>query len=158
MRAIDPIGRMVDTDQVWWWQLPDSASAAEVRHACYRNALSEIACSSKVRVVRAAVSEVLAAFAWCVQKDGRQAPSRRGEIRSQVLLDWAMISGDREVQRAADWLWREVLRHHRPEWEAEVKKLIDRWNDPASPLHDLRRRLGATTTNRDGPPHAIRAS
>lgn len=57
MRAIDPSGNIVDTDQVWWWQLPDSATPAEVRQACFRNALSEVACSSRTREVNAAISE-----------------------------------------------------------------------------------------------------
>ncbi|MBR0647494.1 hypothetical protein [Plastoroseomonas hellenica] len=141
MRAIDPHGNFVDTDQVWWWQLPDSASPAEVRQACYRNAVAEVACASKVGEVRGAITEVLAAYAWVVQREGRKAPRKRGELRVHALLDWALINRDPDVQKASDRLWREVLRHHRAEWEAEARTLMERWNDPASPLRGLRRRM-----------------
>lgn len=141
MRSIDPSGNIVDTDQVWWWQLPDTASPAEVRQACFRNALSEVACASEVHDVLGAVTRVIGTFAFALAREGRQALRREGTLRVQAMVDWAMISEDREVQGAVDLLWREVLQHHRDRWEEEAQKLIDRWNDPTSPLHDLRRRL-----------------
>lgn len=107
---------------------------------CHRNVLSQVAAGA--RCARSSANlRGAAAFAWVVQREGRKAPRTRGEIRTQAILDWALVNRDPEVQKAADALWREVLRHHRAAWECEAQNLIARWNDPTSPLHDLRRRL-----------------
>lgn len=140
MRALDPTGQIVETDQVWWWQLPDVATQAEVRMICSRNALSEVASASKQPEVRLAIVDLLSHYAMAVSDDDAE-PRHSGELQIQCLLDWSLVHPDPDVQEAADALWREVLEHHRRDWEMQTRRLVDRWNDPLSPLHNLRRRL-----------------
>lgn len=139
MRAIDPTGNIIEAPYLWWWQLPDNAPPAEVRMICASNALTEVASRSRTPVVRVAIVDVLAAYALAM--DGQERALRhRGEIRLPMLLDRALVHPDRDVQKVAAGLWRAVLDHHRAEWEAEAQRLVAKWNDTASLLHDLRKR------------------
>jgi hypothetical protein len=127
VRSIDAAGNLVDSNLVWWWELPDGAPEAEVRMTCARNALSEIASASKAGAVRLAVVDLVATYALAVDEE-QWLPCQRGQIRMQTLLDWALPYPDRGVQDAADELWREVLTQHRAEWMAETQRLVARWN------------------------------
>ncbi|MBR0666388.1 hypothetical protein GXW71_18655 [Roseomonas hellenica] len=138
MREIGPDGNIVEAAPVWWWQLPDGALQSELRMVCARNALTVIAAGSRAPTVRVAIVDVLAAYALAMDRQPL-ARRHRGQIRLQTLLDWALVHPDRDLQKVAADLWREVLKHHRPEWEAEARRLMANWNDPASPLRDLRR-------------------
>lgn len=125
MRAIDPAGNVTETPDVWWWQLPDNAPPSAVRMICARNALTEVASRSRAATVRVAIVDVLATYAIAMDRHER-APWHHGEIRLQTLLDWALVHPDRDLQNVATGLWREVLNHHRAEWEAEAQRLVAR--------------------------------
>lgn len=107
---------------------------------CASNALTEVASRSRALTVRVAIVEVLASYALALDGQGH-APRHQGEIRLRTLLDWALVHPDRDVQTVAAALWRAVLTHHRAEWEAEAQRLMARWNDTASLLHDLKTRI-----------------
>lgn len=139
MRAIDRAGNIVEVPYLWWWQLPDDAPPAAVRMICASNALTEVASRSRAPMVRMAIVEVLAAYALAIDEEER-APRHHGQIRLQTLLDWALVHPDRDVQNVAAGLWREVLNHHRAEWEAGTQRLAAKWNNTSSLLHDLRKR------------------
>jgi hypothetical protein len=139
VRAIDRAGNIIEDPHLWWWQLPDNAPPAEVRMICASNALTEVASRSRAPTVRVAIVDVLIAYALAVDEH-EHAPRHQDEIRLPMLLDRALVHPDRDVQKVAAGLWREVLGHHRAEWQAEAQRLMAKWNDTASLLHDLRKR------------------
>ena len=142
---MNPAGNIVDSTDVgciWWWQHVEGADLAAVRQTCGRNALSEIAAHTNDRDVRFAVGKIVGAYAAYLEKSRRQL-QRDGTLGIQNTLDWAQICADRVVQEAVTDLWRLVLVRHRRTWEQERDKLVIKWTDPTSPLHDMRNRLEA---------------